>query len=291
MVGQNKTTLARRILLSSFLALCCASFSLTGLASAVTAESGAIGVEGTIPGAPPTRGATITVPSNGQSFTSEPVTVSGICPSGLLIKIFDNNVFVGSTICISGSYSLQIDLFSDRNDLVATDYDSLSQSGPSSSTVTVEFNSAQFTQFGNHVTLSSAYAEKGAPPGSQISWPVLLSGGTSPYAISVDWGDGTAPELISRSTIGTINITHTYKSAGVYSVIIKATDKNGEEAFLQLVGQATGAVQHNDKAALNNNQIIEKQIIWWPALLIVPLSLIAFWLGLKYENQRRNNRL
>lgn len=239
--------------------------------------SGSIGLEGTISTAPPTRGATIVVPSNGAVFTAVPITVSGLCPSGLLVKIFSNNIFVGSTVCSNGSYSLQVDLFSGQNDLVARVYDALDQAGPDSNTVTVTFNDAQFAQFGTQLTLSSAYAERGAPPGSELDWPILLSGGVGPYAISVDWGDGSAPDLLSATAPGTITLKHIYRTTGVFKVIVKATDKNGETAFLQLVGQATGAVQSNTKNG--SNVIIEKDVLWWPALAMLPLVFAAFWIG------------
>jgi len=63
--------------------------------------------------------------------------------------------------------------------------------------VSVTYNDALFLQFGTHVSLSSVYAEKGAPPGQELDWPVVLSGGTGPYAVSVDWGDGSPTDLIS----------------------------------------------------------------------------------------------
>jgi hypothetical protein len=243
--------------------------------------SGSIGLQGTISSSPPTTGATISVPSNGSSVTQPLVTVSGICPSNLLIKIFDNGIFVGSALCSNGSYTLQVDLFSGSNQLIAVDYDSLDQSGPNSNTVTVNYSSPAFSQTGNQLSLSSPYAERGAAPGTQIDWPISLTGGTGPYAISVDWGDGTSLELLSQAGTGTVNITHTYKVSGVYKVIVKATDKNGEEAFLQLVGQATGATQQNSssiKSGANTNSST-RIVIWWPCVLMLPLIFIAFWLG------------
>lgn len=243
--------------------------------------SGSVGLEGTISSAPPTRGATITVPGNGSIFTSVPITISGLCPKGLLVKIFDNGVFVGAAVCTNGSYSLQINLFGGRNDLVARVYDALDQAGPDSSTITVTFNNAQFLQFGTPVSLTSPYAERGAAPGTQIDWPVILSGGVGPYAISVDWGDGTPADLMSQTVPGTITLKHTYKSAGVYTVIVKATDKNGGTAFLQLVGQATGAIQNNKKGGSGTPVI--KQITWWPVLAMWPLIFAAFWLGGRYK--------
>jgi len=245
-------------------------------------ESGAVGVQGIIPSTPPTRGATIAVPSSGVVFTNIPISVSGLCPTGLLVKIFSNNVFVGSTVCQNGSYTVLVDLFSGQNDLVARVFDALDQPGPDSNTVIVTFENSQFTFVGNHVYLSSAYAERGAPPNTELDWPITITGGTAPYALSVDWGDGTASELLSVPNVGAVTINHTYNQAGIYSVIMKATDRNGEKAFLQVVGQATGAIQSNSKAN-SGNLIIEKQLLWWPALEMLPLILLAFWIGRRHE--------
>jgi hypothetical protein len=244
-------------------------------------SSGSVGLQGTISSAPPARGATISTPGNGAVFSVVPVTVAGLCPSNVLVKIFDNNVFVGSALCINGSYSLQINLFSGQNDLVARVYDALDQSGPDSNVVTVTYNDGQFAQFGTHVQLTSVYAERGSPPGQEITWPIILSGGTGPYAISIDWGDGMPTDLISQGAAGTITIKHTYKTAGVYKIIVKATDKNGGTAFLQLVGQATGATQNNSKS--NSNSVVRTEVLWWPALAMLPLIFGAFWVGQRHE--------
>jgi hypothetical protein len=252
------------------------------------ASSGSVGLQGTITAAPPTRAATITTPGNGAVFTSVPITVSGLCPAGTLVKLFSNNVFVGSVFCSNGSYSLQVNLFSGRNDLVARVYDALDQAGPDSNTVSVTFNDAQFAAFGTHVSLTSTYAERGAPPGEQLTWPIILSGGNGPYAISVDWGDGSPSDLQSVATTGTITIKHTYKTAGIYKIVVKATDKNGGTAFLQLVGQATGAIQSNGKGA---QAIIRVEVLWWPALAMLPLIVGSFWIGRRHELYTLRKRL
>lgn len=245
-------------------------------------KSGSVGLEGKISAPAPTRGATIAVPGNGAVFTSVPITVSGICPNGLLVKIFDNNVFVGSTTCAGGSYSIQINLFSGRNDLVARVYDALDQAGPDSNLVSVTFNDGQFAIYGTHVALTSVYAQRGAPPGEELVWPVILSGGIPPYAVSVDWGDGSPTDLISLTAAGTINLKHIYKTAGLYKVIVKATDKNGGTAFLQLVAQATGAGQNVSKGG-SANSLVKVQVLWWPALAMLPLIFAAFWIGRRHE--------
>lgn len=246
--------------------------------------SGSVGLEGTISSPPPKQGATITSPGNGSNFTKVPITVNGLCPNGLLVKLFSNNVFVGSAICAGGSYSIQIDLFSGQNELVARVYDALDQAGPDSNTVTVRYTDTNFLQFGTSVSLTSIYARKGANPGQVLEWPIVLSGGTGPYAISIDWGDGTPTDLLSQPFAGTILIKHTYKAAGTYKIIIKATDKNGSTAFLQLVGVANGKIPAGASGTSNTNSTITRVIIiWWPMLLLLPLIPLAFWAGQRNE--------
>jgi hypothetical protein len=245
---------------------------------------GSIGLEGIISSAAPTQGPTITTPSNGASFNTIPITVAGLCPGKLLIKVFDNNVFMGSTLCTNGSYRLQINLFSGQNQLVARDYDALDQAGPDSNTVTVTFNDAQFAEFGTHVQLTSDYAERGAPPNQELDWPVNISNGTAPYAISTDWGDGSPTDLMSVAAPGGLTLKHTYKAAGVYKMIVKATDKNGGTAYLQLVAVSTGAITSNStQGGKNGSGLIVTKVLWWPAVAMLPLIFGAFWVGRRHE--------
>ena len=255
------------------------------LAANPAPQSGSIGLEGTISTAPPTRGASIAIPGNGSVFTTIPINVSGLCPSGLLVKVFDNGIFVGSTICLSGSYTLQADLFSGQNILIARDFDALDQAGPDLNSVIVTYNDTQFLQHGTHISLSSDYAERGAPPDTQLTWPIQLNGGVGPFAINVSWGDESPQDLFSVTDDGTITLKHTYKTAGIYTVVVKAADKNGETALLQLVGQATGAIQKNIQADGTNVIVQKGTLILWPTVAMIPLIFVAFWIGRKYENQ------
>lgn len=282
-------------------ALCCllvlilgGSYSNAAFADAPVQnpQSGSTGVEGTVQGPPPSQAPTIATPSNGSSVSSIPITVSGLCVSGLLVKVFSNNIFVGSVVCTNGSYSLQVDLFSGLNNLIVRQYDALGQQSPNSNTVDVTFNDVQFVQFGSRVTLTSQYAEKGADPGQTLSWPVSVSGGKSPYALSTDWGDGTAAVLQSVSYPGVINLTHVYTGAGTYNVVIKATDSNGTTAFLQVVGVANGQATSTSSATSGTTTTITKnKILWEPAAIAIPLILIAFWLGRRFELSALRKRI
>jgi hypothetical protein len=218
-----------------------------------------------------------------------PITISGLCKTGLLVKVYSNNIFIGSATCTTGSFSLQANLFSGQNNLVARVYDSLDQAGPDSNTVNVTFDDAQFLEFGTRVSLSSPYAQLGADPGKELDWPIIISGGVGPYAISVDWGDGTSPSLQSETFPGNITIKHTYNSAGIYKVIVKATDKNGTVAFLQLVGVANGKVSQGVTGGGSTSgtsagaTTTKTNVLWWPMLLLMPLIICSFWLGRRHE--------
>lgn len=273
----NISSVKRKFLAAIMLVGALVAFSSSGVAAATS--SGSVGIEGKVPGKAP-GAPTITFPANGSSFTTLPVKVSGLCQTGTLVKIFKNNVFGGAAECKSGSYSIEIDLFVGKNDLVARAYDDLDQVSPDSNKVVVTFPVSQFSGI-NRVSLSSSYAKRGANPGEKLTWPIILSGGNGPYAISIDWGDGSRPDLISRQFPGTFNISHVYKSAGIYNILIRATDKNGEVAFLQLVGVGNGEVSGKNTNTTQIKQITK--VLWWPALFLIPLALIAFWLGRKHE--------
>ena len=251
-------------------------------------EQGSVGLEGRISSPAPTQAATISIPRSGQTFNTLPVTVSGLCPNGLLVKLFKNNVFAGSVQCTSGSYSLIIDLFDGQNELIARVYDALDQAGPDSNIVNVNYN-ADKPGFVGRVSLTTTIAKKGANPGQVLTWPITVSGGDSPYAISVDWGDGKTPDLISQAFPGAFNIQHVYDNPGVYNIIVKATDKNGGVAYLQLVGvgngplgQDTGSGTDKDATgAAGTNQKVK--ILWQPAALLIPFIVSTFWLGKRHQ--------
>jgi hypothetical protein len=278
----------QRIICSLLLAV---SMTVAPAASAVAqstqSKNGTAGIQGTIPSPPPKTAATIASPSSGRTFQSTPIDVNGLCTTGLLVKLFSNNIFVGAVQCEKGSYSIKIDLFGGENTLIARVYDSLDQAGPDSNSVTVTFQDATFAAFAARMSLTSNYAKKGADVGAQLTWPIVISGGTAPYALSVDWGDGSATDLRSVSFAGTYDLTHTYKTAGIYAVIVKGTDKAGSTAFLQLVGVGNGEVTQGSSSGSSNggsNSSDKTYIyIWWPVVLLIPFAIVAFWVGRRFE--------
>jgi hypothetical protein len=259
----------------------------------VNPQTGAVGMQGTIPAAPPTQAATITVPSNGQVFKELPVTVSGLCPGDLLVKIFKNNVFAGSVQCKNNSYSILVDLFVGSNELVARVYDAFDQAGPDSNTVKVTFDDNKNIS-GPRVSLTSNYAKKGSNPGEELSWPIVVSGGTGPFAITVDWGDGKPVDLSSKEFAGEFIAKHKYDAAGIYNIVVKAVDKNGGTAFIQLVGIANGPLSQDvkkDTGTASTDVTTKTKFILWPIFALFPLIVLTFWIGKRYELKRIRHRI
>lgn len=277
-----------------------ALFSMSHTASAINQiptpepKPGSYGVGAIKEQAAPTQPATITTPGNGSSFSTSPITVSGICPNGLLVQIYNNGVMVGSVLCNNGSFSLQVSLFAGTNELSAIVFDDLEQAGPASNTITVNYTDTSFTAFGELVTLTSSYGRRAAPAGSPLTWPLQLTGGSGPYAFSIDWGDGTAPELKSQALAGVVDIVHTYKKAGIYTVNIRVTDANGVSAFLQVIAVASGKVDGTPTApntSSNTNTPPRPEVLWIPTLVSTLMLPPVFWLGRRSQMISIRNKM
>lgn len=241
-------------------------------------QPGAFGLEATKTQPPPTVGATITTPGGG-SFSNSPISVSGICPDDLLVQLHNNGVMVGSVMCQDGSFSIEVSLFAGANELQAVVYDDLEQAGPPSNTVTVTYTDTSFTAFGELVTLTSSYGRRSAMTGSQLEWPLQLSGGTGPYAFSIDWGDGSDVQLMSQSMAGVATVAHAYRQAGIYNVNVRVTDVNGVSAFLQVVAVSSGKVDASGQAVEGADPGMRVIILWIPAAVALILLFPAYWLG------------
>ena len=243
-------------------------------------KPGSYGLEATKKQPPPDTAPSISTPGSGASYGNSPITVGGTCKTGLLVEILNNGVLVGTVMCVNGSFTIQVSLFTGQNDLTAIQYDDLGQASPVSNTVSVTFNNASPTAFGASITLTSVYGRRAANPNDSLSWPLQLSGGTGPYAFSIDWGDGNSPELKSQALAGLIDIKHTYKQAGIYKLTIRVTDVNGVSAFLQLVVvvNGTAAAAATGDAKEDSTTVVTK-VLWIPALIILLLLLPTYWLG------------
>lgn len=257
-------------------------------------QTGGIGLQGQISAPAPTSSPTISTPTSGQVLTNIPQEVRGLCSNGLLVKLFKNNVFSGSAICQNGSYNILIDLFTGANELVARHYDDLDQAGPDSNVVSVIFNDAS-RRIGitERIIMTTNFARRGTNPGQELVWPITISGGKAPYAISVDWGEGDINDVYVVPSPGEFKIKHSYKQAGIYRVLIKATDSEGNIGFLQITVVVNGETTMDQSTNTNNSNVCldKKDYIWQSLVIIIPLMLVSFYLGKNYSVSRIKHKL
>lgn len=250
-----------------------------------------IGLRGTVPGTPPTSSATITSPSSGKRFTESPVTISGVCTEELLVEIFKNKIFAGSTICSSdGRFSLDVDLLIGKNSLTAHVFDALNQEGPTSDPVIVYYDAQvrlaeQFSPLsfgGEQLVLNTDAVFRGTFPNETLSVPINIIGGRAPYAINVQWGDASN-KVVSRPSNEDFRISHVYTKPGVFNLGIQATDADGRVAFLTVAaiinGQPFPASGETDSAATADPSLVQRLLILWPFYIAAVMLVISFWLG------------
>lgn len=284
-------------------------------------------VTASVPAPAPTQAATVDSPTNGKHFSDKPIVVSGSCPytnEGDYVSIYRNNFYSGTALCSSaGQYQLSIDLFTGANQLIARVYNFTDVPGPDSDPVTVYYDppaqpvipvesststSTKSARQGFAVssspssgtsvsvvplTLSSDFKIRGYYVGEQTVWQLDLEGGTAPYALAIDWGDGSTG-VVSRGTAGVARLTHTYeksgKQQGSYTVKFTVTDTDGAQSFLQEIvvvnsrkASTLAAGRTGGTAGFSSGVLHMLSHFIWPSYAVVVLMLISFWLGERRE--------
>ncbi len=149
---------------------------------------------------------------------------------------------------------------------------------------------AQSGQF----TVSTQYQYTTHMVGQQMRVNLSIAGGISPYAITIDWGDGTI-ETILRASTSNSEITHTYKwinaTAGSYTIKIQGTDSVGSISATQLIAVLRNPAYQNPVSNIAHSTgmlgFLSGMHSWlwvlWPGYAVVILMLFSFWLGERQE--------
>lgn len=255
-------------------------------------EASSVGLTGIMPGKPPTVAATISTPANGQHFSTVPITISGTCPANLLVEVFKNEIFAGSTPCSStGLYSIQSDLLYGQNTLVARVYDALNQAGPDSNSVVVYYDSSA-AQAGPITSLGLTTAQlvintnavyRGTFPGQAVSVPISVLGGMPPYAVNIEWGDSTNT-IVPRNDNVSFTTEHVFSRAGTYQADIQASDAQGRVAFLSFAIVVNGQGNLDTTGAVSSTTT-NNLLIMWPLYVGAVAAVASFFVGEKREKR------
>jgi hypothetical protein len=265
----------------------------------------------------PSGPAIITSPGDGTHFTDVPITVAGTCPVDTYIKLYRNDFFSGTVVCSAdGNFELQTDLFPGANQLKARIFNITDDEGPMPTPITVYYDVPEqptaggtaesnqssgpsapgVTGHGQAIptvppfTINTDYKYLGYKVGQDIDWTLELAGGVPPYALNVEWGDGSN-SVISQKQAGKITVRHRYKEAGngprsSFLIKISGSDAVGHQSFLQLfiiikIYAIPNVVANNLPSAphISKNWLA----IAWPAYTVTLLMAFSFWLGEKEE--------
>jgi len=272
---------------------------------------GSIDLNGQVSGPPPGTAAVITSPLDGQHFSTNIIDVKGTCSPGLIIEIYRYNIFAGSVFCSNqGTFSLTITLIPGQNDLKARSRNGGGQYGPDSAIVTVFYDVPKAGTPGAPLPTALPFliytqpVQRGVSNQQSLTIKYEINGGKAPYAIAIDWGDGSKVDAYSQTAEGDFTASHTFSAAGQYTISISGSDAARNRAFIQSIGvmqgptQAVGVTQSTcaDPATASGNycaisnklqQLVDAV---WPAFIMACLMTLSFWLGERVIYQRLKNR-
>ena|SRR5579862_9060516 len=239
---------------------------------------------------------------NGQTYHTVPIEISGTCPTNAAyVEISRNGFMSGSAICQNGLFDPEVDLFVGKNVIEAEAFNSTDDEGPASAPVTIYYQpptsspalqtSPTAAPPSMPLKLTTDFVYKGYYTNQQVQWPLEISGGSAPYAVNVEWGDGQN-SVISRAAAGQFQISHTYKVPGgfhnSFTIKVQISDVNGNYTYLQFF------VIVSPKTPANTGSIFTKAPptitgyrlwLWaaWPLYATILLMALAYKLGEREE--------
>jgi hypothetical protein len=206
-----------------------------GHATADTFSVGAT-VKAPIPSSP----AIITSPSEGDRLGSDSQLVSGSCPivtPQVIVAITVDNANVGSAICDGANdFALPLRLSPGAHTVVAQAMTITGDTGPASTPLHITLaptstrTSATVTSQPNGPSTTPNPLVI-APEGTMLwlgddkaaTWAGTITGGTPPYKVLIDWGDGTS-KTSSDQGAGDASFGHTYTTLQPYNMSLSVTD-------------------------------------------------------------------
>jgi hypothetical protein len=324
--AQKTRPLHKRIMLHPFFVFIFMCIGVLLVAWTLKAAAVNIKVTARVAGVAPSIPAVINSPVENDRFSTLPVSISGSCPADSYVNIFSNGVELGTALCsVSNDFSLSISLFPDQNELIAHVYNLADVEGPQSNPVNVFYDvppppvNPPPSSGGGSASQTPASTTKDYPKttnkpflvqtefntqgfyvGEKVNWPISITGGQKPFALNVDWGDGSS-SVYSRAEDGDFEISHVYlqpgPNQGSYSIKINASDSNNTNAHLDFFVfvsandnplVANSANHSGTGASLGGiSKSFFEQYKWllvaWPSYATVLLMGASFWLGERQE--------
>jgi hypothetical protein len=214
----------------------------------------------------------INSPKTGDIVDGNEITVRGTAPPNSQIELWNRGKPIGSAFANrNGFWAITIQLSEYAYELVAracirgvcSDFSSppvtFFRKTPPSNGFKIELD--KYMLRGN--TLKPVIAH------------VYIRGGTAPYTINVDWGDGKKDSFTISKT--EFNVAHRYRHADHFNAIINGTDANG------FTSHATFSADIN----AGPNTMWWNNVLLWPLLGLILLGAYIVWRRNKERYRRR----
>lgn len=203
-----------------------------------------------VPAIPPSTPPTIIYPVENVPIRDREVTIRGTCPVAVppvIIAIYDGDTLLGSVRCNNeGGYALNVYLSEGIHQLMAKILSITGDAGGVSAAIVVEVRRIEPARAGGDPSpVASSAPQIGLPLSilpsdifltlnaqNEVLWMGKFQGGTLPYKVTVDWGDGetTSYDVANHEEQ---SFRHGYSKASSYNVTITMTDATGMKTVLE----------------------------------------------------------
>ena len=140
-------------------------------------------------------------------------------------------------------------------------------------------------------------------PNLEKTLGIIVWGGTPPYAVGIDWGDGLQNSLLSVRAQGYRKEHFSYKNAGNYNIILNLKDSNGSSAMVQTAVQINGrpisAAGASSSSTASPALIASSSSKWldlsWlklsvPIYILMVAATLGFWGGDIFDHYFGDNK-
>lgn len=123
-----------------------------------------------------------------------------------------------------------------------------------------------------------------ADASGDITVGILIWGGKSPYALTIDWGDKSTNTLKSVAKPGYFTVSKNYAYKGDYTVTLNVSDSSSKQAYVQATIDVPGPVQPKNFAEYIGQSL---NMSWFdspvPTYLLAVAVVLGFWAGDYFE--------
>lgn len=247
----------------------------------------------TVPAPIPAGAPTFTSPSDNTVTTTPSVQFEGTCPvitPAIVVVLYEGTTQLGSGICSAdGTFQITASLTPGLHSLVATVVTITNGVGESSPPfhITYRPTSASTGSGTDTVAPLDIISEKPFLTFSRqlpAEWSGRFAGGVPPYAITIDWGDGT---IEHRSVHGNDlqTFTHRYSRLQTYTVSITLSDQSGLSLTRQYVAVSPASFPVGTSNAPNIGAMLDiVQIDPYSAIYLIYLCILLLML-LMWRNE------